>query len=107
MKELIKKLYQWKIRGMFYFGLGWNELATPIAVTRDIAIILTFAKLVLNISFGWKIDALICLISGLIFVFVGWILKKTGMSDYATRVGNSINPQVMLIEKIAEKLEIK
>jgi hypothetical protein len=87
---------------MFYFSLGWNEFATPIAVVRDIAVILTFAKLVLNISFGWKFDALICLLSGLVFILVGFILKATGMSDYATRVSNSVNPQLMLIEKIYE-----
>ena len=92
---------------MFYFSLGWSEFATPIAVVRDIAVILTFAKLVLNISFGWKIDALICFLSGLIFILVGFVLKATGMSDYANRVSNSINPQVMLIEKIAEKLDVK
>lgn len=100
--EFIKFLYHTKIRLMFYFSLGWNEFATPIAVIRDIAVILTFAKLVLNISFGWKIDALICFLSGLIFILVGFILKATGMSDYATRVSNSVNPQLMLIEKIYE-----
>jgi hypothetical protein len=87
---------------MFFFSLGWNEFATPIAVVRDIAVILTFGKLVLNINFGWRADALICLLSGLIFILVGFILKATGMSDYANRVSNSVNPQVMLIEKIYE-----
>ena len=100
--EFIKFLYHTKIRLMFYFGLGWNEFATPIAVTRDIAVILTFAKLVLNISFGWRIDALICLLSGLLFVLVGLLLKKSGMADYASRVSNGVNPQLMLIEKIYE-----
>jgi len=107
MKSLIKTLYQFKIKMMFFFGLGWNEFATPIAVVRDIAVVLTFAKLVLNINFGWKIDGLICLGSFVLFIFIGWILKLTGMSDFATKLGNSVNPELKLVRKIAEKLDVK
>jgi fatty acid desaturase len=92
---------------MFFFNIGWSEVATPIAVVRDIAIVLTFAKLVLNIGFGWKTDILICVISGLIFVLVGWVLKVTGMSDFATKMGNSVNPELKMINKISEHLGIK
>ena len=107
MKQFIKKAYQFKIRILFYFSLGFNEFSTPIAVVRDIAVILTFAKLVLNISFGWKIDALICLISGLIFILIGCVLKITGMSDYAVKVNNSINPQLKKLDLMATKMGVK
>lgn len=107
MREFFKKIYRLKIRVMFYFNLGWGDLAAPIAVVRDIAIVLTFAKLVLNISFGLLINIAICFFTFSIFILIGFILKFSGMSDYATKIGNSVNPELKKINKIAEHLGIK
>lgn len=82
---------------MFYFNLAWGEVSTPLAVVRDIGIILTFLKILFNISFGWKIDALLCLIVFILFTILGIVLKKTGMSDYQNKLNNSINPEISLI----------
>ncbi len=105
MSEFIKIFYRFKIKLMFYFGLGWNEFATPVAVVRDIAVVLTFIKLVLGISFGWKIDGLICIVSMGLFVLIGFIMKESGMADYGTKIGNSINPELQLIRQIWEKIK--
>jgi|SRR6185369_6423261 len=107
IKELVKILYQFKIKTFFYFALGWAELSTPIAVVRDIAIILTFAKLVFGISFSYLLDGLICLGCFLGFIGIGWALKATGMSAYGNKLNNSVNEEVMLIRKIAERLNVQ
>ena len=106
MKHIVKQLYRLKIRLMFYFNLGWSELATPIAVLRDIGLTLTFLDVLFKINFGWRIDALICVFGFVFFLAFGILLKKTGMSDYTNRLNNSINPELKLINDIAKKLNV-
>lgn len=70
---------------MFYFGLGFNELAIPIAVVRDIGIVLTILDVLFKIHWGLKIDALICIASFGFFILLGYVLKQTKMSEFATQ----------------------
>ncbi len=107
MKELFKFLYRFKIKVMFYFGLGFAEVSNLVSLTKDIAIILGFLVLVFKWHIGIKETVLLAVGSFLGFVALGIILKESGMSDYATRMSNSINPELKLIRKIAKHLNIE
>ncbi len=106
MRHLVKTLYQWKIRTLFYFNLGYSEVSTTISMVKDCAIILGFIILALKINLPIPVTISIFVILFLGFILLGFILKKTGMSDYANKMGNSVNPEVKLINKIAEKLGV-
>ncbi len=107
MKDLVKTLYQWKIRTLFYFNLGYGEVSTSVSMVKDIAILLGFVVLVFKINLSIPVTVAIFTSMFLGFILLGFILKKTGMSDYATKMGNSVNPELKLVRKIAKKLEIK
>ena len=104
MKELIKKIYQAKIKFVYFFNLGYGEVATPIAVVRDIGITLGLLKWLFNISFGWKWDTLICIVCFLIFYLIGRILVETNMTQFGNKLSNSYNPEISLLNKIWEKI---
>lgn len=104
---MLKKLYRLKIKGMWLFSLGFGELGTPIAVVRDIGIVLTVLDLLFKIKFSIMVDILICLGAFVFFIGVGYLLKVSGMADYQQDLGNSVNPQIRLLGKIAESLNIK
>lgn len=104
--QILKIAYRFKIRLMFYFNLGYSEFSTPVSVVKDLALVLTFLNIVFKINFGWKIDVLACMFVFATFTGVGLILKKSGMSDFANRISNSVNPEIKKINKIAEKLGI-
>ncbi len=50
MKELIKLLYQWKIKTMWYFGLGYGEVNGVVSLAKDIAVLLGVAVIVFKFS---------------------------------------------------------
>ncbi len=91
---------------MFYFNLGWGEIATPIAVTKDILVTLAAINFLFKINFGLKVDLIICIGAFTFGISLGLILKFSGMSDYANKLSNSINPEMKLINKIAKHLGI-
>jgi len=106
MRELFKLIYRFKIRTLFYFQLGYGEVSSFVSLAKDIAIILGFLALVLHFhisllaTIGFGIGAF------LLFTGLGLILKKSGMSDYATKTSNSVNPELQLVRKIAKHLNI-
>jgi hypothetical protein len=107
MRDLAKTLYCWKIKMMFYYGLGYNEVSSLISMVKDVAILLGFVVVVFKINLSILVTVIIFSTMFLTFILLGYILKKTGMSDYATRMNNSVNPELKLVRKIAEKLDIK
>ena len=106
-KEFIIFIYQQKIKLMFYFNMGYGEFSTPLAVIKDVGIILALFTVLLKVDFSWLTDIIICLSVIVGFVLIGIGLKLNGLADFNQRIGNSINPEIKLINKIAEKLEIK
>lgn len=106
MKEFFKRLYFFKIKVMFYFILGYGEVAGIVNLVKDVAIILAAVVLIFKVHLGIKVSVLISLGSFLIFTVFGIILKKSGTADYTARMNNSVNPELKLIRKIAEKLKI-
>lgn len=106
MRELVKTVYQWKIKMMFYYGLGYNEVSSLISMVKDVAILIGFVVVVfkINLSIPVTVSIFTCMFLG--FILLGFILKKTGMSDYATKMNNSVNPELKLVIKIAEKLNV-
>lgn len=106
MRELLKAAYRFKIKTMFYFGLGYSEVSNVISLCKDIAIILGFAALVLKIHISLKEILGLGIVAFIGFCCLGLILKKTGMSDYAVKTSNNVNPEMKLIRKIAKQLNI-
>jgi len=104
IKELVKRVYESKIRFIYYWNLGYGEFATPIAVVRDIGITLGLLKWLFNLSFGWKWDVVICIVCFLAFYIIGRILVGTKMIQFSNKLSNSYNPELVLINKIWEKL---
>jgi len=107
MIKLLKQLYRLKISAMFLFSLGFSELATPIAVVRDVGIILAALDILFHIHFSFITDVIICVVSFGVFILLGFILKTSGMSMFATKVNNSVSPEMQLIRQIAKKLNIE
>lgn len=106
MRNLIKLLYRWKIKVMFYFGMGYSEVNGVITLAKDLAILLGFMVLIFKIHLGIITTLLIGFVSFLIFIAIGVVLKASGMKDYAIKLDNSVNPEIKLINKIADKLGI-
>ncbi len=107
MKELLKLIYRLKIKTLFYFGLDYGEVSSFVSLAKDLAIILGFLALVLHFHIGLEVTALLAVGSFLLFVALGFLLKKSGMSDYAVKTSNSVNPEMQLIRKIAKHLNIE
>lgn len=107
MKEIIRVLYQFKIRTMFYFQLGYSEVNSLVSLVKDMFILLGFAVIIFKIHLSAFVTMIICVVAFLIFVLIGIILKKSGMSDYAIKTSNSVNPELKLVRKIAKHLGIK
>lgn len=107
MRELIKTIYRAKIKTMFYFGLGYSEVSNIVSMVKDVAIILTASVLIFKVHLSVAGTVLVCLGSFIGFTVIGLILKKSGMSDYATKLSNSISPELQNINKIVEHLKIK
>ena len=107
MKNLVKKLYQVKIVMMFYFNLGYGEVAGLTNLVKDSAIILGFFSIVLHDKMTLTEAVSIYLVAFITLMVGGIILKRTHMADFASRTNNSINPQVMTIEdELEKKLDI-
>lgn len=104
MKELIKTIYRWKIRTLFYFNLGYGEVVGIVNQVKDVAIIIGFLVLVLKVHVSLKASIIICVATFALFTLIGWILKLSGMSDYANKLSNSINPEIKMIPEILKKL---
>jgi len=107
MRQLLKTLYEFKIRTMFYFQLGYGEVSSTASMIKDIAILLGFAVIVFKIQLSLRETLLISAVTFLIFILIGVILKKTGMSDFTTRMSNSVNPELKLVRKIAKHLGVE
>ncbi len=107
MKEFIKAVYYCKIRMMFYFTLGYGEVNGLAMLGKDIAILLGFAVVVFKIHLDIIQAVGIGVGSFLLFIIIGVILKATGMSDYTSKLGNSINPELKLVRKIAKHLGVE
>lgn len=107
MRDLFKLIYRFKIKLMFFFNLGYGEVSNLVSAAKDIAILLGFAVLVFKIHLGVKSSIIIGVVGFLGFTTIGVILKATGMSDYANHLSNSVNPQIRLLDKIAEKMGVK
>jgi hypothetical protein len=106
MKHLVQILYRFKIRVLFYFGLGYSEVSNFVSLAKDIAIILGFLALVLHWHIGLAATLGLGLGSFALFTLLGLVLKKSGMSDYAVKTSNSVNPELQLVRKIAKHLNI-
>jgi hypothetical protein len=107
MRQLVQTIYRWKIKMMFYYGLGYSEVSSTISMVKDVAILLGFVVVVFKINLSILVTVIIFTAMFLAFILLGYILKKTGMSDYATKMSNSVNPELKLVREIAKKLEIK
>lgn len=107
MKQLVKTLYQLKIKLMFYYGLGYGEVSNTISMVKDVAILLGFIVVVFHVKLTVPVTVAIFAFMFLAFILLGFILKVTGMSDYATKMNNSVNPELKLVRKIANYLGIK
>lgn len=105
--ELIKTLYRFKIRVMFFFGLGFGEVAALIGLVKDILILLGAMVLLFKFHFGIVTTILICVVIFISFVGFGIVLYKTGLSAFGIQTTNSINPELQLIRKIAKHLGIE
>lgn len=91
---------------MFYFSLGYNEVNAPISLVKDLLIVIGFVVVVFKIQLSIVVSVLICLGAVVGFTILGFILKHTGMSDFSVKVSNSVNPELKLINKIADKLGV-
>lgn len=107
MRELIKKAYQLKIKTLFYFSLGYGEVSNLVSLMKDIVIILGFASLVLRVHVSIRETVGLGIIAFCGFTLLGWLLKQSGMSDYAVKTSNNVNPEMKLIRKIAKHLNIE
>ena len=106
LKNLVRQMYLAKIKVMFYFSLGYGEVNGIISMVKDIVIILGFMVLVFKVHLGIWHTVLLAIGCFAAFILLGAVLKHTGMSDFATKVNNSVNPELKLINRIAEKLGI-
>lgn len=104
MKELIKIAYRWKIKVLFYFNLGYGEVVGIVNQVKDVAIIIGFLVLVLKVHINLKTSIIICIVSFGLFTLIGCILKFSGMSDYANKLSNSINPEIKMIPEILKEI---
>ena len=105
MKDLVKLLYRFKIKVMFYFGLGFAEVNNTLSLVKDIIIVLGYGVLALHIHLNLWATVGICVLAFFSFLLLGFILKQSGLSDYQTKLTNSINPEVKLIPDIIKRLE--
>jgi hypothetical protein len=85
------------------FGWGFGLVSSVLAMIRDIGTILIFLALLFGIKFGITWDAGIGLASFFLFVGLGELLKRKGYLDYATKLGNSVNPEIQEILTILKK----
>ncbi len=81
------------------FNWGFGLVSSVLAMIRDIGTVLLVFALLFGIKFGIKWDIAIGIISFVIFVGIGEFLKLKGYLDYATKLGNSVNPE---LKEIAE-----
>jgi hypothetical protein len=103
MKELIKRLYRFKIYITLRFNWGYSEISSYVAMVKDIAIILTGIVLVfkIHIGFGWSI--FFCVFFFLLCVLGGVILDKTGMLKYGQSLTNQQNLEITEILELVRK----
>jgi hypothetical protein len=106
MKAILKKIYEFKIRVMFFFNLGFNEVANMVSLVKDLAILIGFGVLVLKFHISLLNTILIAIATFLLFIGYGILLKITGMSDYQNRITNSVNPELKKINAIAKHLGV-
>lgn len=107
LRSASKAVYTSKIKVMFYFNLGYGEVSGIISMVKDIAIILGFAVLVFHFKLSVLSTIIICFTAFAAFILTGLVLKATGMSDFSNRMNNSVNPELKLINKIADKLDVE
>ncbi len=107
VKDFIKKVYQWKINFVYFFGLGYAEISTPFDIVYKGSVILASLKILFKIEFSLLTDIIFCLVAYLLLFGVGKILTITKMTQYANRLSNSYNPELRLVRKIAEQLNVK
>ncbi len=88
------------------FGWGFGLVSNVLGLIRDIGTALLVLALLFGIKFGVRWDIAIGIITFCLFVGLGEILKRKGLLDYATKLSNSVNPELKLIRKIANHLEI-
>lgn len=91
---------------MFYFGLGFNEVANLVNLVKSVLIILAGLVYLFHLNLSVPSIVTICIVSFVGCIVLGLILQVTGMADYANQVSNNINPEMKLIRQIAKALNI-
>lgn len=106
MKELLRVLWRFKIKVMFYFNLGFSEISNLVNLVKSVLIIVAGLVYLFRFNLSISTITMICVVSFLGCIGLGFILKLTGMADYATKFSNDINPELKLIRKIANHFNI-
>ena len=50
--------------------------------------------------------SMICLVSMGLFILIGYVMKQSGMMAFGNKLSNSVNEEISLIKKIADKLNV-
>ncbi len=81
------------------FNWGFGLVSSILSLVRDIGTVLLVLALLFGIKLNHVVEIGIGPVAFIAFVGLGEILKRHGYLDYATKLGNSVNPE---IKEIAE-----
>lgn len=85
------------------FGWGFGLVAAPLGLVRDLGTVSLILVFLLGIKLTLLQNVLIGILSFGGLITLGEWLKRRGYLDYATRLGNSVNPE---LKEIKQQLEV-
>ena len=83
---------------MWFAAQAKTEAYKPISVLNEYLMLIVFLK-VYDIAFEiWELIVFYVILQG-IFIVAGWILVRTGIVQYNTRLGNAQNAELMKVKR--------
>ncbi len=76
------------------FNWGFGLVSSVLALIRDVGTVLLVLALVFGIKLNHAVEIGIGPVAFIAFVGLGEVLKRRGYLDYATKLGNSVNPEI-------------